>query len=899
MLKNAKKYLKNSTLLLVIGVSLLLGCPASGGNQTTLPISSSIPASGATNFSADGNITLTYNQAVVKGSGAITLLTYLPSVGKRVTIAIDDTQVSIVSNVVTIDPPIDLDMGIAYILTIPAGVFLDAAGGNAIPAGTLFFSTAPALDATAPTLDASLSVGGATDLSADANIIVTFDEPVVKGSGNLLLTPTVGTPLTIAVADPQVSVVGRVVTIDPTDNLDLDTSYVLTIPAGAFMDASGNPSPPNTLSFMTAMALDTTAPTVNSSVPAQDGTAVIATNIVLTYSEAVQGGTGSITITPMGGTPITIPVADTVQVSVTGAVVTINPTNDLMPNVRYSVSISAGALEDLSGNAAGVYLLTFNTTSNSIPSVISSVPSSGATDFENTANIVLTYSEAVQASSGNITIAPASGSPITIAVTDAQVSIAGNVVTINPTNDLAVSTTYTVTVPANAFESSDDQTDAGQFILPFSSAAAPDTTPPMVSLSVPASGGTINALDDIVLTFSETVQRGTGNILITIVGITTVAISVTDTSQVSILGNVVTLSSIVGSAGEYEMIVPAGSFVDLAGNASARFMLSFTANAPAETTPPTISSIAPAQNATNVALDSDIVVFYSEFVQSGTGNITITPMGGTPITIAVGDAQVSILGIVVTINPTADFEPNTVYTVSIPAGAITDGAATPNPAALYTLTFTTTDATRTVVLWVGRSSVASSLINLLNDTTGCQNKPSVATGTVTRRFVATGDGANQNPANFAVDNTSSGGLLSAYTGATSVYAAHSGTTVLTDNDLVANSYAELISPTTDLLRTLNEAGLNGEAQRSSSSANQFWTGITNLQSAGGYEVRPACLGGSNLFWNDATIETTAGVGTSNSVLKVPHDGNPSTVKTDVFAREFGCTNSYNVVCMTY
>ena len=265
-------------------------------------------------------------------------------------------------------------------------------------------------------------------------------------------------------------------------------------------------------------------------------------------------------------------------------------------------------------------------------------------------------------------------------------------VTINPTNDLAVSTTYTVTVPANAFESSDDQTDAGQFILPFSSAAAPDTTPPMVSLSVPASGGTINALDDIVLTFSETVQRGTGNILITIVGITTVAISVTDTSQVSILGNVVTLSSIVGSAGEYEMIVPAGSFVDLAGNASARFMLSFTANAPAETTPPTISSIAPAQNATNVALDSDIVVFYSEFVQSGTGNITITPMGGTPITIAVGDAQVSILGIVVTINPTADFEPNTVYTVSIPAGAITDGAATPNPAALYTLTFTTAAA---------------------------------------------------------------------------------------------------------------------------------------------------------------------------------------------------------------
>ena len=689
MITKSKKYLKNSTLLLIISVSLLLGCPASGGDQTTVfPITSSIPASGATNFSADGNIILTYNQAVIKGEGVITLLTYLPSVGKRVTIAIDDAQVSIAGNVVTIDPPIDLDMGISYILTIPAGVFLSAAGGNAIPADTLFFSTAPAIDITAPAISAAMSVGGATDLSANANIIVTFDEPVVKGSGEIILTPTVGAPITIAVTDPRVTVVGGVVTIDPMADLAVGTSYTLTIPAGAFIDASGNSSPPDTQSFMTAPALDTTPPMLSSSVPANNATDVNASaNIVLTYDEEVQKGSGSITLQPLGGTVVTIPIS-TAQVSVAGSVVTINPTTDLLAATTYTLMVPAGPIEDLAGNSAGSFILNFATAAaldTTPPTINSSAPASGATinAFD---NIVLMYSEALQKGSGSITLQPSSGTLVTIPISSAQVNVVAGVVAIDPTADLVAGTSYTLSFPAGAFQDLAGN-NAGSFTLNFNTAVPLDTTAPTISSRVPANNAmNVNIGANVVLTYSEAVQKGSGNItLSSAFGNISVPVS---NSLVSISGNVVTVDPMVDllAGTTYTLSFPAGVFQDLAGNNAGSFTLNFNTAAALDTTPPTIASSVPANGATGVAVGANIVLTYSEAVQKGSGSMTLSSAGGM-VTISVSSALVSVSGAVVTINPTADLLDGTAYTLSFPAGVFQDLAG--NNAGSLTRSFTT------------------------------------------------------------------------------------------------------------------------------------------------------------------------------------------------------------------
>ncbi|MDB5518411.1 MAG: Hemolysin-type calcium-binding region, partial [Tardiphaga sp.] len=103
---------------------------------------------------------------------------------------------------------------------------------------------------------------------------------------------------------------------------------------------------------------DTTAPTLVSSTPADNAIAVSpAASIVLTFSETVKAGIGSITLTNGAGDVRTISIADTTQITISGNTVTINPTADLWGGRAYDVVVPAGAITDSAGNAyAGIAL---------------------------------------------------------------------------------------------------------------------------------------------------------------------------------------------------------------------------------------------------------------------------------------------------------------------------------------------------------------------------------------------------------------------------------------------------------------------------------------------------------------------------------------------------------------
>ena len=95
---------------------------------------------------------------------------------------------------------------------------------------------------------------------------------------------------------------------------------------------------------------DTTSPTLMLSTPADDAVRVlVSSNIVLTFSEAVQAGTGNIVISA-GKDIRTIAVTDSSQVTISGDTLTINPTSDLAPSTNYFVTISNGSVKDLAGN---------------------------------------------------------------------------------------------------------------------------------------------------------------------------------------------------------------------------------------------------------------------------------------------------------------------------------------------------------------------------------------------------------------------------------------------------------------------------------------------------------------------------------------------------------------------
>lgn len=98
----------------------------------------------------------------------------------------------------------------------------------------------------------------------------------------------------------------------------------------------------------------------------------------------------------------------------------------------------------------------------------------------------------------------------------------------------------------------------------------------------------------------------------------------------------------------------------------------------ADSTAPTLSSSSPADNATGIAKDSNIVLNFSENVDVESGNITIkkTSDDSTVETIDVTGAQVTGTGTSqITINPSSDFDYGIEYYVLIDATAFDDSSS--------------------------------------------------------------------------------------------------------------------------------------------------------------------------------------------------------------------------------
>ena len=83
--------------------------------------------------------------------------------------------------------------------------------------------------------------------------------------------------------------------------------------------------------------------------------------------------------------------------------------------------------------------------------------------------------------------------------------------------------------------------------------------------------------------------------------------------------------------------------------------------------PPTITTLSPTNNATDITIDNDLEITFNENVTKGTGNITIYNALNDDIveTIAVTSDVVSIIDNVVTINPTTNFLKSNNYYIQV------------------------------------------------------------------------------------------------------------------------------------------------------------------------------------------------------------------------------------------
>lgn len=208
-----------------------------------------------------------------------------------------------------------------------------------------------------------------------------------------------------------------------------------------------------------APAGDTVAPTVTNFNPADDANAVgVSSNIVVTFNEAIQRGTGNIVLKDASNNVIaTYDAATSSNISISGSVLTINPTDDLSSTTQYFVTFAAGSIKDLAGNSyAGTATYDFTTGDAGVPFVETFSPDDGDGSVATTANIIVTFNENVQfGSSGTIQLrrGGASGDLVqTFDVADLPdgVSISQDTLTIEPSSDFDYDTTYYVVFSAGA-----------------------------------------------------------------------------------------------------------------------------------------------------------------------------------------------------------------------------------------------------------------------------------------------------------------------------------------------------------------------------------------------------------------------------------------------------------------
>ncbi len=278
------------------------------------------------------------------------------------------------------------------------------------------------------------------------------------------------------------------------DNPDNGT-YTVTMQANQVRDTGNNSVAAGSLGSFVVNIRDTTPPNVTSvSVPA-NGTYRAGQTLEFTvnFSEAVTVDTNSpppallIFLDQSGNQAPAQPTY--VSGSGSNALVfryTVVP-GSLDSNGISVSSFLGGNIRDAAGNNAIPILNNIGATDGVLvdgvaPTVANFTPSDDGANVAVGANLAIAFNESVTANAGNIIIKRSDSSTFeTFSVTDStKVTISGNSVTINPTNDLAFATGYYIEIDSTAIKDTAGNNFAGitgNNIWNFTTAAPPNAAP--------------------------------------------------------------------------------------------------------------------------------------------------------------------------------------------------------------------------------------------------------------------------------------------------------------------------------------------------------------------------------------------------------------------------------------
>jgi hypothetical protein len=473
---------------------------------------STTPASGATGVAFNQAISATFLQLPAQDpdstGGALNCSTVTSSTFKVTGLAGAAVAGTVTCSgaTATFTPSAPLLPGTVFTATLTAGVQNTAGTGLISPyVWTFTTDTQPAVIATLPS-------NGATGVLLNQSISATFTKTMNCAT---LYAPaatfTLAGPGGTSVAG-TVSCTGNGAIFTPSSPLVANTLYTATITTGA-TDLQGVPTASNYVwSFKTGST--TAAPAVISTNPVNGATGV-PTNRTLTatFSEAMNPATITATSFTVTG-PGAVSVPGTVAYAVSGSVATFTPTTALAASTLFTATITTAA-QDLSGNSLpSNFVWTFTTgaaADNTKPTVISTVPASGATSVPINQALSATFSKAMNPLTISGTTFTLTGPGATAVAGLVTYSGVGNTATFTPAATLAPSTLFTATITTGAQDLASNAL-AVNYVWTFTTGTTLGTTKPTVIATGPANAATGVPINQAVsATFSKAMDPLTIN----------------------------------------------------------------------------------------------------------------------------------------------------------------------------------------------------------------------------------------------------------------------------------------------------------------------------------------------------------------------------------------------------
>ncbi len=494
-----------------------------GNSDTVAPtVQSSDPSSSGIAALDKAYLTVTFSEAIARGTGLILLKTAAGETVESFDVAAAG-RVSISGSTLSIDPAVNLVAGTSYVLSVPAGSIKDTSGNSLASAYSVSFSGALP-DTTAPTLQSSDPSSGGTVAVDKSFLSVSFSESIARGTGLVVLKTAAGDTVESfdVTSTSGVYVSGSTLSVDPTANLVAGTSYVLSAPAGVVKDTAGNSLASSySVSFSTAALADSTAPTVQSSDPSSNAIVAIDKALLsLTFSETIVRGTGLVLLqTAAGVTVESFDLSSAARVSISGSTLSVDPAVSLVGGTSYVLSLPAGAVKDASGNTlASSYSVSFVTSSPdyTAPVVSSLSPVANATGIATSASIYVQFSEAVTLNAGAIQLLKTDGSVVesfNAASSDALI-VSGDTLTITPTTALTAGTSYRVSIPSTAIKDLSGNSFAGLSGYGFKT-----YTPVATDLSLVADKTSVNEGGTLTFSFSASTRQSGSSLAYEIEGV--------------------------------------------------------------------------------------------------------------------------------------------------------------------------------------------------------------------------------------------------------------------------------------------------------------------------------------------------------------------------------------------